>query len=268
MSLKLHRLTRNACFAFATSLLAFSASLAYAGPFLLQPGSSTAASTDLTLHDPSIPEPPGQQTVTYSHDDIGSDANSTRSSSLGPSSNGGASGAASSTVTSSFSDTLISIIGSGSSTASASGSLVDANNLAAISGMTKFKVDTAGTYRIYGSFLGQADGGAASSATANLSLNTSTPYTQSLLDLPGGGGSTLNFDDLVTFNTIDVYELSYSAAAHPISLNGFGASSASFSFEAYLELQPAAVPEPSSFALVAGLVGGAWWKRRRKPTRA
>lgn len=267
MSLSLRSYFRFNLLVMGISLGALFADVAFAGPFLLQSGSSTEASTDLTLSDPSIPEPPGQQTVTYSHDDIGNDANSTHSSSLGPHSNGGASGSAASTVTSLFSDTLISIIGSGTSTANASGSGVDANNIAAIAGVTKFKVDTAGTYRIYGSFFGQSDGGPTSSSIANLSLNTGTPYSQSLFDFPGGGGTTVSFDDLVTLNTFGNYELIYSAAAHPISLNGFGASSASFTFEAYLELQPAAVPEPSSFALVAAVAGGAWWKRRRSPAK-
>jgi hypothetical protein len=32
----------------------------------------------------------------------------------------------------------------------------------------------------------------------------------------------------------------------------------------WISLQPTAVPEPSSFALVGAVVGGAWWKRRRR----
>lgn len=100
------------------------------------------------------------------------------------------------------------------------------------------------------------------------------------------GSSAVSFDSAmlrVTINGADVGSNALSTDAgdwqHFVSYwNSGGATSAQINIyedtHAYLGndfalddmsfTEGAAVPEPSSLALVGGLVGGAWWKRRRK----
>lgn len=238
------------------------ASSTSAGPFILQSGSQTDSQSSYTLHDPSFSDP-NPTTITDNVQDFGADVSS-RSTSVGPATWGGASGAASSQVTASFSDVLISVLGSATSTASASGFNVDSNNPGYFAGLIKFKVDTAGQYRVYGSFHTEAAGGTNPTAFANLTLSS---FNANVTSMIGNSPNDLSFDEIVSLNTFDTYEFSYSASAQAISLNGAGFSSSSMTFAAYLEQVPAAVPEPSSLALVGGAAAVGGYVRRRRTAR-
>lgn len=240
----------------------FGTTRAVAGPFILQSGSQTDSQSSYTLHDPSFVDP-NPTTITDSNVDTGNDVSS-RSTSIGPAIWGGASGASSSQVTATFSDVLISVIGSATSTANAVGSNVDSNNPGVFDGVIKFKVDTAGQYRIYGSFHTEAAGGTNPTAFANLTLGSyNANVTSTFVNSP----NNLTFDDIITLNTFDTYDFFYSASAQAISLSGAGFSSASMTFEAYLEQVPTPVPEPSSLALVGGAAAVGGYVRRRRTAR-